>query len=183
MEPVLTLKGPLMSVSVVSSGMVGPSRSGGSEQALLAREAEAEKARSVAAATALLDAAARLDAWRRELPARIEAQLVDLAVGIARKVLCQELQAGRYEVEPIVREALAGLDLRAGAVVHLNPDDLRRGGLAASEASSDQAVRYVADPQVGAGECFVETPEGTVEATVEHQLARVSEEFKNSVLE
>ena len=181
MDPVLTLKGPLTSVSVVSAGMGAPSRGG--EQGSAARESEAEKARSLAAATALLDAAARLDAWRRELPAKIESQLVDLAVGIARKVLCQELQAGRYEIEPIVREALAGLDLRAGAVVHLNADDLRRGGLTPSEGDADQAVRYVADPQVGPGECFVETPEGTVEATVEHQLARVSEEFKGSVLE
>ncbi|MCY2927539.1 MAG: FliH/SctL family protein [Planctomycetota bacterium] len=183
MEPVLTLNGPLTSVSVVSSGMGAPSRGGGADQAVSTRDSEAEKARSLAAATALLDAAARLDAWRRELPAKIESQLVDLAVGIARKVLCQELQAGRYEIEPIVREALAGLDLRAGAVVHLNAEDLRRGGLAPSEGDADQAVRYVADPQVAPGECFVETPEGTVEATVEHQLARVSEEFKGAVLE
>jgi flagellar assembly protein FliH len=181
MEPVVMLKGPLMSVSVFSSGKGPVSHVAG--PAFDSHETEAEKSRTVAAAMALLDAAARLDAWRRELPARIESQLVELAVGIARKVLCQELQAGRYDIEPIVREALAGLDLRAGAVVHLNPDDLRRGGLAPSEAGGGETVRYIADPQVAPGECIVETPEGTVEATVEHQLARVSEGLKDSVLE
>ena len=183
MEPVVTLKGPLRSVSVVSTGRGGVSVAPGPDMAALARESQAEAARTAAAAAALLDAAARLDAWRRDLPARIESQLVDLAVGIARKVLCQELQAQRYEIEPIVREALSGLDLRAGAVVHLNADDLRRSGLSASEPGGEEAVRYLADPQVSPGECFVETPEGTVEATVEHQLARVSEEFKGAVLE
>ncbi|MCY2931774.1 MAG: FliH/SctL family protein [Planctomycetota bacterium] len=179
MEPVVMLKGPLRSVSVASTGPVGVSR----DAAALAREGAAETARTAAAGAALLDAAARLDAWRRDLPARIESQLVDLAVGIARKVLCQELQAGRYEIDPIVREALAGLDLRVGAVVHLSAEDLARSGLAASEPGSDEAVRYIADPQINPGECFVETPEGTVEATVEHQLARVSEELKGGPLE
>jgi flagellar assembly protein FliH len=183
MEPAVSLPGRLVAVHVVADDGDPAVTEAGAERRQAQRDLEAETARMRLAAGSLADAAGRLDDLYRELPARIEAQLVELAVSIARKVLCQELRAGRHEIEPIVREAMADLDARHGVVVHLNPEDLRRSGLASAKEAEGAVVRYFPDPRVSPGECFVQTPDGVVESTVADQLGQIEEALKASVAE
>ena len=107
MEPVVTLKGPLMSVSVVSSSVAGVSRSGGPDPGALAREGAAEQAAAAAAVAALRAAAARLDAWRRDLPARIESQLVDLERAAALGLQTHLFQSEALFFADLTRRGLA----------------------------------------------------------------------------
>ena len=65
-------------------------------QELSAQQADLAKTR------AALDAGLeQISALREEMIREAESQLVDLALDVARKVLMQEIQAGRYEIEPI----------------------------------------------------------------------------------
>jgi len=142
------------------------------------RALEAERAALAGARAALESAVAHVADLQGGLLAEAEDQLLDLAVEIARKIIAQEIAAGRCDIEPIVRQALERAPPKRECVVHLHPDDLaalERGG----EGGADLAhLRLEADPSVGRGECIVETAEGTVEARTDDRLRRVRAAMK-----
>ena len=115
---------------------------------------------------------------RGQILAEAEEQLVDLAVDIARKVLAQEIEAGRYEIEPIVAEALKRVPARRDVVVHLHPEDHARCMEAREGGESDGPVTYKADTSVGRAGCVLETDEGVIESSVEPHLEDIREALK-----
>jgi flagellar assembly protein FliH len=115
---------------------------------------------------------------RGQILAEAEEQLVDLAVDIARKVLAQEIEAGRYEIEPIVTEALKRVPARRDVVVHLHPEDHARCMEAREGRESDGPVTYKADASVGRAGCVLETDEGVIESSVEPHLEDIREALK-----
>jgi flagellar assembly protein FliH len=139
---------------------------------------EAERARTAQAGQAMTEACRQLRQLRADLLAEAEGQLLDLAMEIARKVLMQEIQAGRYEIEPIVAEAMRHVPARHEVVVHLHPDDYAQCKLIEQLAGDSQNVRFLADPNVAKAGCLLETPEGAVDSAIETHLATISESLK-----
>jgi len=159
----------LASVEVVGV----PSRGGpGAASGSAPQELQAELAALRQARQAVETAAAECQDLSRRLRAEAEAQLMELSVEIARKVLMQEIRAQRYEIEPIVQEALRRLPACQQVTVHLNAQDLARCP-AASEGKAGGNVRFLADPAVQPGECLVETPDGSVESSLEGHLQEI----------
>jgi len=136
---------------------------------------EAERAGLARARHALERAAAKIADLHQAVLAECEDHLLDLAIDVARKVIAQEVQAGRHDIEPIVREALRLAPPKREVVVHLNPEDLA----AAEDAGNGRPggtlkhLHLAADASLGRGECIVETAEGTVEARIDDQLAHL----------
>lgn len=126
---------------------------------------------------AVTQAAEELEAQRQQIIRKAEGQMVDLAVNIARKVLMQEIQAGRYDIDPIVREALASVQQRQGALVRLNPSDLERCELA-RQGDESGTVKFVGDASIPPAHCTIETVQGQVVSTVEGHLQQVAEALK-----
>ena len=154
----------------------------GDEQlaAQMQQELDREKAELARARQALTEALSQFDRHREQLLREAENQLLDLAVEIARKVLMQEIQAERHQIEPIVTEALQNLPARQQVVVHLNPRDLARCEIAgkADDAENSESIRFVADPSISPAQCVLETPEGTVDSNVDTHLQAISEALK-----
>lgn len=160
---IIDLPGPIASVELAPApGSTPPapppppveySTSVKQAQARLDQERE-----TLAQARAALEAAVRkVQTLEADLTAAAEAQLVDLALAIAEKVLVQEIDQGRARIEPLVREALRHMPARRDLVVRLNPQDLAQalasaaaqqgatvqgatGGLSASAASAAQGA-------------------------------------------
>jgi flagellar biosynthesis/type III secretory pathway protein FliH len=126
---------------------------------------------------ALAGAVHKLDQLQADVLEQSEQQLVDLAMAIARKVLMQEVDAGNYDIESIVKEALKRVSPRREVVIRLSPQDHARCEMARqeAEAGSEGRVKFVPDPQVEPAQCLVETVEGTIESSMETQLANVAE--------
>jgi len=141
---------------------------------------EAERMQLQQARQALLDAAGKFQQSQQQFLRQAETQLLDLAVDIARKILMREIEAGRYEIEPIVKEALRRIPAHQDVVVHLHPDDWSRCQSAQpSEAPPGSAhVRFVSDAGVRRAECLIEGPEGVVESAVETQLGEIAQGLK-----
>jgi len=118
-------------------------------------------------------ARAKLHELRENFHGEAEQQLLNLSMEIARKVLMQEIKAERYEIDPIVREALSRLPAQTDSVTHLHPDDLARCQLASGDEEIP-GVSFVADPDVRRGECLVATSHGTVESSVEGHLQEIA---------
>ena len=144
------------------------------------RQIEREKAQLSSARNALVDAAGKLAEYQAAIFAQAEAQLVDLAVEIARKVVMQEIEADRVRIDPVIKEALSRRP-RGGegdVTVRLNPEDLKRCELAGGGEAVAGTVHFVADPAVGRAECVLETPEGVIESSPGTHLAEIADVLK-----
>jgi flagellar assembly protein FliH len=203
-EAQCNLPGPLIAVKAwATAAEAGKGPSEGAEgpqfeaaRALIEeihRRAEAQRKELNFTRAALEEALVQVKQFRPRLIQEAEQQLVDLAVDIARRVLMQEIQAGRYEIEPIVKEALGRVPAHCDVVVHLNPEDYNQCEIArqADEAAARQppdpaggdageagTVRFVADPNIRRAECLLETSEGTVASGIEENLSQVGEALK-----
>jgi len=106
---------------------------------------------------------------------------VHLATAIAARVIRREVSAHPEITTALAREAL---ELAAGSSqlrIYLNPADHAALGsqvqTLAKELSPLALVEIVADPQITAGGCRVETRFGTIDQQIEAQLARIEEEL------
>lgn len=130
---------------------------------------------------ALRAAAGTLSQERDRWLAAWESAAIELSVGIAEKLLRQQLHAHPERVVPRVREIL---ELAAGSAdirVRLNPDDRDLLAEAAGEVvrslSSCGDVAVTADPSITRGGCLVETRHGMIDARLETQLDRIAAEL------
>ena len=112
--------------------------------------------------------------------AQAEAQVVALALDVARKVLAQNVEARAYGIGPIVREALAGVARCGQVTVHLNPADLARCAQA-SDAPGDAGaeVTFVADDTVPPAGCRLQTGQGQVVSTIDGRMNDISKALTN----
>ncbi|MHC4294646.1 MAG: FliH/SctL family protein [Planctomycetota bacterium] len=166
---------PLASVQVV--GING----GGAQEPAQTQDAlNAEKAQLRSALAALQQGAGKLAELSDQITGELEQQLLDLAVEIAGKVLMQEIQAERYNVEPLVKEALSHFSNTSQIVVHLHPEDYAQCELAkqSQDTAEGGGVRFVSDPGVRRAQCILETSDAMVESSVESHLEDVAETLK-----
>lgn len=105
---------------------------------------------------------------------KIEGEVVQLALAIARKVIHREAQLDPHLLAGIVRVALEKLDAGSKVDLHVNPQevaDWRHYFACQLEGSPVPEVHE--DPALPAGECRIETSLGTSEAGLELQLKEI----------
>jgi type III secretion protein L len=106
-------------------------------------------------------------------------QLVQLAVKVAEKVLRRRLDERPEAIVPMVEEALeAARGYRGGhLVLRVNPEDVPAlEGFKKRLLDRDQrwqSLEVVAEPAMARGGCRIETDFGTIDASVETQLAAI----------
>jgi len=101
-----------------------------------------------------------------------------LAVEIARTLLRREIDAGRYDIERIVRETLLASGTGRGAcALHLNPADVERLKGVVFRAGTV----LESDPDIPVGDVHVTTPRGLLVRDVEQALAAIAERFEGDV--
>lgn len=124
--------------------------------------------------------AGRLDAVVRALGASLEAMqqhmaqdVLQLACGIARQVVRQELHVNQAALQPVVVEALEMLvtDGRP-ATVRLNPADHAAVGAALREKFAATPVQWLADAEVPQGGCLVDAAGTVVDGSLEKRWQR-----------
>ena len=151
------------------------------QQQRMKEQSDAELAGLRSAQAALEDASSKLRQLQDRFLAEAEEQLLTLSIDIAEKVLMQAIEAGRYEIDPIVKEALSRIPTNADVVVRLHPDDLDRSELSRQEEDSQTlgGIRFVADPAVNRAECLLQTSDGTVQSSVQEHLADIAGALKS----
>ncbi|NPV06703.1 MAG: hypothetical protein HPY83_01915 [Anaerolineae bacterium] len=136
----------------------------GEDQALEANRARAER---------LAELAKAVQEEQLRIVAELEPQLVELALGIARKVIGAELATRPELLLEILARAIE--QARGGGRCHirLHPDDVDlvepHLPQSALEAGGSQ-WRLVADPSLSPGDCLIETDFGVVDARISTQL-------------
>src|SRR3990167_2502697 len=104
---------------------------------------------------------------------QISRHILELACDLARQVVRQELQVNTLHLRPVISEALAQLvDDGLPAPVRMNPGDLALMKGALLENLGPSAPDFVADNNISAGGCLVESASTGVDASIEKRWLR-----------
>ncbi len=147
------------------------------ERTRMATELERQKGQFSQSCQAIDAIAANLNKLYQDTIANNHADIVKLAVEIARKIVKHKVSQGDYEIQAIVEEAIKRAPTRQEIVIHLNPEDSPACQRYQQEnpGSPFAELTFTADWSIGRGECLVETPKGIVRSFIEEHLEHISE--------
>lgn len=144
-------------------------RQQGQQQLRAEFEAALVKQRQQIAAAVQQFAAERENYYRR-----VEAEVVQLALAIARKILHREAQLDPHILAGIVRITLEKLDAGTQVNLHVHPSDSAEWRhYFACQAETSPVPEIHEDPGLPADECRIQTSLGTAEVGFETQLKEI----------
>jgi flagellar assembly protein FliH len=112
---------------------------------------------------------------RQDYYRRIEGEVVQLALAVARKILHREAQLDPNALAGIVRVTLEKLDTGTKVNLHVHPReaaDWRH--YFACQVENVPPPEVYEDPAIAPGECRIETSLGTTEVGLETQLKEIA---------
>lgn len=105
---------------------------------------------------------------------RVEAEVVQLALAIARKILHREAQLDPHALAGIVRITLEKLDAGTGVNLHVHPRDAAEWRhYFACQMESSPVPEIHEDPGLLVGECRIQTSLGATQVGFETQLKEI----------
>ena len=127
----------------------------------------------------------QLNNIRKETHQEIEKEVVELALAIARQVICQEVALDRDIVVCVAREALAKVEDPGRIKIKMSPSDLQfiketRSQLSNLIENIDNVTIEAAE-NIQSGGCIIETDLGEIDARIEKQLQAVEESFRTAI--
>jgi flagellar assembly protein FliH len=130
---------------------------------------------------ALRKLAIEVDQAKESWVAQWERELVQLASGIAEKVVRCEIERHPKITLDLIRESLAMAAGSPRLKVRLSPKDFDALGSHVTELAQHVgavgAAEVVADASISAGGCRVESEFGVIDQQIESQIARIAEEL------
>jgi flagellar assembly protein FliH len=136
--------------------------------------AEAAGTRGEAMLRRLAETLDELTMLRATMIQQTEAQMVELALAVARRVVHREIALDRSLLLAIARVALERLGESAQITVRLHPEEYEATAAARVAESSATGIVFVADARVGRGGCRVESEMGMVDAGVDAQIQEIA---------
>lgn len=122
-----------------------------------------------------------LSGLRQRFRHEAEAEVVKLAIAIARRVLHRELTVDADALLGIVKAALEKLDTRELHRVRIHPESAQSLGQQLERMGLPSRVEVVADPSLERGAVILETARGALDASIETQLAEIDRGFSDLV--
>jgi flagellar assembly protein FliH len=136
------------------------------------------------AVTQLLD---EIVTARSQCQAEWESELVDLATGIARKLIRRTFEETPEAMTVIVQDAIQLAVGKTSLELRLNPGDLEALGdrvrVAVRESARGIDIQLLGDDNVSPGGCIVVTEHGEIDAQLDTMLTRISEELLEGIHE
>jgi flagellar assembly protein FliH len=116
----------------------------------------------------------QLDALRDEIADRVEKDVVELAIEIAKKIVGREVAFDRDIALTLARVSLKKIHSRGLAEIHLHPDDFNYVQSQREKLNFRGSLEFIEDRSISVGGCFIHTETGDVDATIESQFAEIS---------
>lgn len=122
---------------------------------------------------------------RNEIHQEIEKEVTQLALAIARKIVCHEIKMTQETVACVAREALSRVNNPGKIKIKLNPDDLQfikntRSQFSRFLGNLDHIV-FEAEESIQSGGCLIETDRGDIDARIEKQFQAIEESFQTQL--
>jgi flagellar assembly protein FliH len=110
--------------------------------------------------------------------AKVEVELVHLALGIAAKILHREAQVDRMLVAGLVKVALEKLQQGTRVTVHVRPENVTPWIQYFQEQTASRIhIEVKPNPALEVNNCVLETELGTTELGIETQLKEIEKGF------
>jgi len=119
----------------------------------------------------------RFQQSRREYFSKVEAEVVQLALSIAGKILHREAQVDPLLVTATVQIALGQLKEGSAATIRVRPQESKRWKDYFASADLKTSVTIVEDTELQPGDCMLETEIGNVNFSLNAQLKEVERGF------
>jgi flagellar assembly protein FliH len=148
----------------------------GEESARKSLEAEVHETVKQLAATIADMAETRSESMRRA-----EADMVRLSIEIARRVLHNELSADGAALESLIKAALEKLQSQEVYRVRVHPDQEKAVRSCLDQTGRGQAIAVVGDPVQPKGGAVFEISRGSLDASMETQLAEIEHGLINQL--
>ena len=123
----------------------------------------------------LAAAIADLAQTREETIRRAEADLVRLSIEIARRVLHRELSTDGSALEGLIKAAVEKLQAQEVFRVRVHPDRQKDVRACLDRTDRGQAIEVLADPVQPKGGAVFEISRGSLDASMETQLAEIEQ--------
>jgi flagellar biosynthesis/type III secretory pathway protein FliH len=117
---------------------------------------------------------------RREATAATRA-IVDLVIAATRHLVGRKIQAGEYDLEGMISQALRKLDPQSAVVVALPPDDLQRVQAKASAFPTREDIAWEPDPSLSRGSFRIEANDISLWSDLETRLQEVRDALEQSL--
>lgn len=133
----------------------------------------------------LQGALSELEKVKKEVYSNAEKEAVELALAIARKIVCHEVNTSKTVVLSVVKEALKRVVDHKKVKIRVNPSDLNVIKEAKSQFSdfvdNTENITIEEDEAILNGGCVIETDLGEIDARIEKQFQTVEEAFDGLV--
>jgi flagellar biosynthesis/type III secretory pathway protein FliH len=127
----------------------------------------------------------QLGKLRQNTYQKIEQEVVELALAIARKVICREIEVDKEVVVCVAREALTKVEDPVNVKIKMNPSDLQIINKTQYQLSEliGNIDNVIIEPgeNIQSGGCVIETNLGEIDARIEKQLQTVEASFRNAL--
>ena len=124
--------------------------------------------------------------FRKKALRDLEAEIIALTMGVARKIVGQELEMRPELVVSIVKNALSQIESSGKIRIKLNPDDIELLNHSTANLEAElldsAAVAFESDPSIASGGCIIETDAGNIDARLETQFQAIDETFQAALL-
>jgi flagellar biosynthesis/type III secretory pathway protein FliH len=130
----------------------------------------------------LYQALVQLQNIRIEIHQELEKEMAQLALAIAKKIVCHEVKTTQETVVCVAREALSRVENPGEIRIKLNPEDLQFINDTQSQLSqllhNVDHIRFEGADSIQRGGCLIETDRGDIDARIEKQFQAIEETFQ-----
>ncbi len=114
-----------------------------------------------------------------------ESEIIDLIFAVVEKIVHHEVRSKETVIKNAIFDALELAVEKSKIVFNVNPDDYDYVEKLRPELFNQnkglKSIVVTSDPGVSRGGCYLETPYGNIDATIESKLEKISQCLKESV--
>lgn len=122
---------------------------------------------------------------KHEVSKQYEREIIDLIFAVAEKIVHHEVRSKESVIKNAIFEALEAAVEKSKVVFNVNPDDYDYVEKLRPELFKQnkglKSIVVTSDPAVSRGGCYLETPYGNIDATIESKLDKIYQCLKESV--
>ena len=115
-----------------------------------------------------------------------EREIIDLTFAVAEKIVHHEVRSKEFIIKNAIFEALELAVEKSKVVFNVNPDDYDYVEKLRPEIFNQnkriKSIVVTSDPGVTRGGCYLETPYGNIDATIESKLEKIYQCLQESVV-
>lgn len=126
---------------------------------------------------ALTRTTAEIASLRQKIRQETERELVALSLAIARRVLHRELTIDPEALAGLIKAAVQKIDLRETHRLRTHPEHTGAASRFLAQIGAPAKIEVVADPRLERGAAVFETSRGSLDASVDTQLAEIQHGF------